>query len=62
MKDPKLPAGWHMKPRKDKGAEATASYCYLTDKFQQYDSTKAAVRSVFFFPSMFFVLGNCLKC
>ena len=44
MSDPKLPAEWLMKPRKDKGAEVTASYQYLSDTFQQFDSTKAVVR------------------
>ena len=44
LSDPKLPAEWLMKPRKDKGAEVTASYQYLSDKFQQFDSTKAVVR------------------
>ena len=33
-----------MKPRKDKGAEVTASYYYLSNTFHQFDSTKAAVR------------------
>ena len=42
--DDKLPAGWYMKPRKDKINEATASYHYLTDSFQQFDSTKSAVK------------------
>ena len=46
MKDPKLPAGWYMKPRKDKGSESSASYYYLTEAFQQFDSTKAAVRYI----------------
>ena len=47
MKDPKLPAGWYMKPRKDKGSESSASYYYLTEAFQQFDSTKAAVRYIY---------------
>ena len=42
--DDKLPNNWFMKPRKDKINEATASYHYLTDTFQQFDSTKSAVK------------------
>ena len=43
--DPKsLPDGWYMKPRKDKINEATASYHYVADTFQQFESTKAAIK------------------
>jgi hypothetical protein len=44
LADEKLPVGWFMKPRKDKVNEATASYCYVSDTLQQFDSTKAAVK------------------
>ena len=33
-----------MKPRKDKINEATASYHYVADNFQQFESTKAAIK------------------
>ena len=33
-----------MKPRKDKINEATASYHYVSDTFQQFESTKAAIK------------------
>ena len=39
-----LPAGWYMKPRKDKINEATASYHYVSDTFQQFESTKSAIK------------------
>merc|ERR1719209_1451767 len=42
--DPKLPVGWYMKPRKDKINEATASYHYISDTFQQFESTKSAIK------------------
>jgi len=42
--DPKLPEGWYMKPRKDKINEATASYHYISDTFQQFESTKSAIK------------------
>jgi len=42
--DPKLPDGWYMKPRKDKINEATASYHYISDTFQQFESTKSAIK------------------
>ena len=33
-----------MKPRKDKINEATASYHYVSDTFQQFESTKSAIK------------------
>merc|ERR1740129_1625372 len=42
--DPGLPTGWYMKPRKDKVNEATASYHYVSDTFQNFESTKSAIR------------------
>ena len=42
--DPGLPTGWYMKPRKDKVNEATASYHYVSDTFQNFESTKSAIK------------------
>jgi len=42
-----------MKPRKDKINEATASYHYLTDNFQQFDSTKSAVKYILSRPDQY---------
>ena len=44
LMDPGLPQGWYMKPRKDKVNEATASYHYVSDTFQQFESTKSALK------------------
>ena len=51
--DENLPAGWYMKPRKDKANEATASYHYLTENYRQFDSTKAAVKYIHANPEEF---------
>ena len=57
--DDKLPAGWFMKPRKDKVNEATASYHYVSDTFQQFDSTKAAVKFMMEHPEKYRKVGRC---
>merc|ERR1719319_783059 len=44
MMDAGLPEGWYMKPRKDKVNEATASYHYISDTFQNFESTKSAIK------------------
>merc|ERR1719209_478537 len=44
MMDAGLPMGWYMKPRKDKVNEATASYHYISDTFQNFESTKSAIK------------------
>ena len=51
--DDNLPPSWFMKPRKDKINEATASYHYLTDNFQQFDSTKSAVKYILSRPDQY---------